>query len=165
MAYIHKATVYFIDPNEEFETVEDIAEEMDNYDSLLHMKVSKAETKTFDWDDNVIVNRIDCTGEQAEIFFQNVPEKTLPTYYPFRVTLSLKNGVESVHLIDKTKYSDFTYFTIPDSLGNVLDFYKIDVEATSSDEAADLARDMFWKKIKEENYNKLKELQENIFKK
>ena len=48
MAYIHKATVYFIDPNEEFETVKDIAEEMDNCDSLLHMKISKAETKAFD---------------------------------------------------------------------------------------------------------------------
>lgn len=163
MAYIHKATVYFIDPNEEFETIKDIAERVG--DCVLHMKVGNAETKTFDWDDNVIVNRIDCTGDQAEKFFQNVPEKTLPTYYPFRVTLSLKNGIENTYLIDKIKYSDFTYFTVPDPLGNVLDFYKIDVEATSSDEAADLARDMFWKKIEEENYNKLKKLRENIFKK
>lgn len=48
MAYIHKATTYFTDPNEEFETVKDIAEEMDNYDSLLYMKIDKTETKTFD---------------------------------------------------------------------------------------------------------------------
>lgn len=163
MAYIHKATVYFIDPNEEFETIKDIAERVG--DCVLHMKISKAETKAFDWDDNVIVNRVDCTGDQAEKFFQNVPEKTLPTYYPFRVTLSLKNGVENVELTKYIKYSTLTYLTMPDPLGNVLDFYYVDVEATNADEAADLARDMLWKAVKEENYNKLKKLQENIFKK
>ena len=163
MAFIHKATVYFIDPNEEFETIKDIAERVG--DCVLYMKVGNAETKAFDWDDNVIVNRVDCTGEQAEEFFQNVPEKVAPTYYNFRVVLSLKNGVESVGRTSYRKYLTLTYITMPDPLGNVLDFYQVDVEATDADEASNIAKDMLWKKVQEDNYSKLMNIKENLFKK
>ena len=72
MAYIHKATVYFIDPDEQFENTEAIDEEMRNYDYLPYMKIGQSETKDFDWDDDVVVNRCDCTGEQAEEFFNSM---------------------------------------------------------------------------------------------
>lgn len=36
------------------------------------MKIGQSETKDFDWDDDVVVNRCDCTGEQAEEFFNSI---------------------------------------------------------------------------------------------
>ena len=165
MAHIHKATVYFIDTDEEFETVKDIAERMRDYDYLPYMKVGKEETKEFDWDDSVVVNRIDCTGEHAEEFFQNVPEKPPIKYYPFRVLLSLKNGVESVGLTECVNYSQLTHFTGCDTTGQIIDFYQVDIEAIDADEASELATGMLWKKIQEDYYSKLMNIKENLFKK
>ena len=98
MAYTHKATVYFIDPNEEFGSTKAIAEEMRNYDHLPYMKIGQSETKDFDWDDNVIVNRGDCTGDQVEQFFQTVPaKKVIPTFW-YRLMLT-DSGVENVKFL------------------------------------------------------------------
>ena len=143
MAYIHKATVYFIDPNEKFETVKDIAEEMRNYDHLPYMKVGKPETKDFDWDDDIIVNKMDCTWEQAEEFFQNVkPKKIIPTFW-YRVIVSDK-GVENVNFLNSSKCTSyqevFEAKNISLADGHTYFYYYIDVEAEGPKEAEEIAK-------------------------
>ena len=78
MAYIHKVEIIFVDANEEFETVNDIVNEIDNSDYLPIAKLISGETKEFEWDDDVIVNRIDATPEQCLEFFDNPPLKIEP---------------------------------------------------------------------------------------
>lgn len=166
MAYIHKATVYFIDPNEEFETVKDIAEEMDNCDSLLHMKISKAETKAFDWDDGVIVNRIDCTGDQAEQFFQTVPaKKIIPTFW-YRVILS-DERVENVKFLNS--YREAFYQKVYESSNvSVLDgssklLYYVDVEAEGPNQAEEIAKEKVLDYIENKSRQSLNNLRRRYF--
>ena len=166
MAFIHKAIVYFIDPNEEFETVKDIAEEMDNCDSLLHMKISKAETKAFDWDDGVIVNRIDCTGDQAEQFFQTVPaKKIIPTFW-YRVILNDKE-VEDVKFLNS--YREAFYQKVYESSNvSVLDgsskpLYYVDVEAEGPNQAEEIAKEKVLDYIENKSRQSLNDLRRRYF--
>ena len=136
MAYIHKATVYFIDPTEEFETVKDIAEEMRSYYNLPNVKIGvDYGTKEFEWDDNVVVNRLDCTPKQAEEFFNNPPKKEQPVYIKFIVTISPESGVENVKIGEMRGFTTpFLHRTI-DAVGNSHIHYDIEVEAQDAEEA------------------------------
>ena len=166
MAYIHKATVYFIDPNEKFETVKDIAEEMRNYDHLPYMKVGKSETKDFDWDDNVIVNRGDCTGDQAEQFFQTVPAKrVIPTFW-YRVILT-DSGVEDVKFLPSYKeahcqkvYESSTMSALDGSSKSV---YYVDVEAEGPNQAEEVAKNKVLDYIKNKAEQSLNNLRKRYF--
>lgn len=71
MAYIHKMTIYFVDPDEET-TPSDIESLINNDDWLPHAHTVKAETKTFPWDDEVIVNKCAATATDYETFFNNL---------------------------------------------------------------------------------------------
>lgn len=71
MAYIHKMTVYFVDPNEE-SSAEEIEELIDNEDYLPAAFVASAETKSFEWDDDVVVNKCSATKKDYENFFNNL---------------------------------------------------------------------------------------------
>lgn len=135
MSYIHKATVYFIDPNEEFENLKAIVEEMRNYDHLPYMKVGKSETKDFDWDDSVIVNRLDCTPEQVEEFFNNPPQKKQTVYIKFIVTISPESGVENVKIGEMRGFTTPFMFRTTDAIGNSHIHYDIEVEAQDVEEA------------------------------
>ena len=108
MAYIHKATVYFIDPDEQFENADAISWEMRSYDSLPIMKVGQSETKDFDWDDKVVVNKVNCTGEQAEVFFQNVtPKKVVPKYwYSVVINNRFVENIRKLDSYDQVKYTE-----------------------------------------------------------
>lgn len=166
MAYIHKATVYFIDPNEEFETVKDIAERMRDYDYLPYMKVGKAETKTFDWDDNVIVNRGDCTGNQAEQFFQTVPaKKVIPTFW-YRLILT-DSGIKNVKSLPSYKeayyqkvYESSTMSALDDSSKSV---YYVDVEAEGPNQAEEIAKNKVLDYIKNKAEQSLNNLRKRYF--
>ena len=167
MAHIHKATVYFIDPNEEFETVKDIAEEMDNCDSLLHMKISEAETKAFDWDDSVIVNRIDCTGDQAEQFFQTVPaKKIIPTFW-YRLILT-DGGVEDVKFLPS--YKEAYYQKVYESStmsaldGSSKSIYYVDVEAEGPEQAEYIAKQKVLDYVRDQAERLVNELRRRFFK-
>ena len=129
MAYIHKATVYFVDSAEEYLSAKDIAAEMRCYDNLPVMKVGSSETKEFDWDDNVVVNKIDCTPKQAEEFFNNPPKKEQPVYMKFTVTISLESGVENVKIGEMGGFTTPFMFRTTDAIGNSHIYYDIEVEA------------------------------------
>lgn len=166
MAYIHKATVYFIDPTEEFESVKDIVEEMRNYDHLPYMKVGKSETKDFDWDDNIIVNRGDCTGDQAEQFFQTVPaKKIIPTFW-YRVILT-DSGVEDVKFLPSYKeahcqkvYESSTMSALDGSSKSV---YYVDVEAEGPNQAEEVAKNKILDYIKNKAEQSLNNLRKRYF--
>lgn len=154
MASIHKATVYFIDVGEEFTSVKGIIEELRNYDNLPNVKLGvDYGTKEFEWDDNVVINRLDCTGEQAEEFFNNPPKKEQPVYMKFIVTISNEVGVETVKIGEMRGFTTpFMYRTI-DAIGNSHIHYDIEVEAQDAEEAKWEAK----KKLIEYYKNKQKE--------
>lgn len=136
MAYIHKATVYFIDVDEEFTGVKGIIEELGNYDNLPNVKLGvDYGTKEFEWNDSVVVNRLDCTPKQAEDFFNNPPKKEQPVYMKFIVTISNEVGVEAVKIGEMRGFTTpFMYRTI-DAVGNSHIHYDIEVEAQDVEEA------------------------------
>ena len=136
MAYIHKAMVYFIDPTEEFESVKDIAEEMRSYYNLPNVKIGvDYGTKEFEWDDNVVVNRLDCTPKQAEEFFNNPPKKEQPVCMKFIVTISPESGVEKVRIGEMRGFTTLFMFRTTDAIGNSHTHYDIEVEAQDVEEA------------------------------
>lgn len=169
MAYIHKATVYFIDVGEEFENVKEILEEVECYDGLPNMKLGvDYGTKEFDWDDSVVVNRLDCTGEQAEEFFQNVtPKKIISTYW-YRIVLS-DNGIEKI--TDISNYTVIHYLDVYEtptiSVSDMVSkpTYWIDVEAESPEQAEYIAKGKVIEYIRNKQFKELKELEEKYFKK
>lgn len=166
MAYIHKATVYFIDPNEEFDNTKAIAEEMRNYYHLPYMKIGSSETKDFDWDDNVIVNRGDCTGDQAEQFFQTVPaKKVIPTFW-YRLILT-DGGVEDVKFLHSYKeaYCQKVYesSTISALDGSSKPVYYIDVEAEGPNQAEEIAKNKVLDYIKNKAEQSLNNLRKRYF--
>lgn len=130
MAFIHKATVYFIDPGEEFGSVKDIIEELRNYDNLPSIKLGvDYGTKEFEWDDSVVVNRLDCTPKQVEEFFNNPPQKKQPVYMKFIVTISPEVGVEAVKIGGMIGFTTPFMFRTTDAIGNSHIHYDIEVEA------------------------------------
>ena len=136
MAFIHKATVYFVDVDEEFESVKDVAEEMRNYDNLPNMKIGvNYGTKEFEWGDNVVVNRLDCTPKQAEEFFNNPPQKKQPVYTKFTVTISPESGVEDVKIGGMRGFTTPFMFRTTDVIGNSHIHYDIEVEAQDVEDA------------------------------
>ena len=136
MAFIHKAIVYFIDPTEEFETVKDIAEEMRSYYNLPNVKIGvDYGTKEFEWDDNVVVNRLDCTPKQVEEFFNNPPQKKQPVYMKFIVTISPESGVENVKIGEMRGFTTPFMFRTTDVIGNSHIHYDIEVEAQDVEDA------------------------------
>lgn len=154
MAYIHKATVYFIDVGEEFTSVKGIIEELGNYDNLPNVKLGvDYGTKEFEWDDSVVVNRLDCTGKQAEEFFNNPPKKEQPVYMKFIVTISNEVGVEAVKIGEMRGFTTPFMFTTTDVIGNSHIHYDIEVEAQDVEEAKWEAK----KKLIEHYKNKQKE--------
>ena len=167
MAHIHKATVYFIDPNEEFENTKAIAEEMRNYDYLPYMKVGESETKDFDWDDGMIVNNMNCTGEQAEEFFQTIkPKEIIPTFW-YRIILT-NNGIEAVRPLNNGRnacYQNVFETSSTNALnGEVVSFYYVDVEAESPEQAEYIAKEKVLRYIRRKQFEELAELTERYFK-
>ena len=166
MAYIHKATVYFIDPNEEFDNTKAIAEEMRNYDHLPYMKIGQSETKDFDWDDSVIVNRGDCTGDQAEQFFQTVPaKKIIPTFW-YRIILT-DSGVKDVKFLPSYKeayyqrvYESSTMSALDGSSKSV---YYVDVEAEGPNQAEEIAKEKVLDYIENKSRQSLNDLRRRYF--
>ena len=108
---------------------------MRNYDHLPYMKIGQSETKEFDWDDNVIVNRGDCTPKQAEEFFNNPPQKKQPVYMKFIVTISPESGVESVKIGEMKGFTTPFMFRTTDAIGNSHIHYDIEVEAQDVEDA------------------------------
>ena len=167
MAFIHKATVYFIDPTEEFETVKDIAEEMRNYDNLPNMKIGvNYGTKEFEWDDNVVVNRLDCTPKQAEQFFQTVPaKKIIPTFW-YRVILT-DSGVEDVKFLPSYKEAHcqkvYESSTMSALDGSSKSIYYIDVEAEGPNQAEEIAKNKVLDYIKNKAEQSLNNLRKRYF--
>lgn len=154
MASIHKATVYLIDVNEEFGSVKEILEEVRCYNYQPNIKLGvDYGTKEFEWDDEVVVNKIDCTPEQVKEFFNNPPQKKQPVYMKFIVTISPESGVENVKIGEMSGFTTpFMYRTI-DAVGNSHTHYDIEVEAQDVEEAKWEAK----KKLIEHYKNKQKE--------
>lgn len=71
MAKIIKMTVYWVDPNDEC-SADEIQQIIYNDDWLPIMKVVDTETKSFEWDDDVIVNKCAATAEDYNQFFDDI---------------------------------------------------------------------------------------------
>ena len=139
---------------------------MRNYDHLPYMKIGQSETKDFDWDDNVIVNRGDCTGDQAEQFFQTVPaKKVIPTFW-YRLILT-DSGVEDVKFLPSYKeayyqkvYESSTMSALDGSSKSV---YYVDVEAEGPNQAEEIAKNKVMDYIKNKAEQSLNNLRKRWF--
>lgn len=140
MAYIHKAEIIFVDVNEEFETVNDIVNEIDNSDYLPNTKLISGETKEFEWDDDVIVNRIDATPKQCLEFFDNPPPKIeikLNNYIVFIDPIAARSHVTAIQDPADFELSTFEISKIKESETGS---YTIYVQAESEIGAISLAK-------------------------
>ena len=161
MSYIHKATVYFIDVDEEFTSVKGIIEELRNYDNLPNVKLgADYGTKEFEWNDSVVVNRLDCTPKQAEEFFNNPPKKEQPVYMKFTVTISPETGVESVKVGEMKGFTTPFMFRTTDAIGNSHIHYDIEVEAQDVEEAKREAKKKLIEYYKNKQKKELTKLEE-----
>ena len=72
MAKIHKVALYLLDVNEDFDNVDDIVEYMANMKCAPSIHVIRSDSKEFEWDDDVIINRRNCSTEQYNSFFEEI---------------------------------------------------------------------------------------------
>ena len=161
MAFIHKATVYFIDIDEEFTSVKGIIEELRNYDNLPNIELGvDYGTKEFEWDDNVVVNRLDCTPKQVDEFFNNPPQKKQPVYMKFIVTISTEAGVENVKIGEMRGFTTPLMHRTIDAVGNSHIHYDIEVEAQDVEEAMREAKKKLIEYYKNKQKKELTKLEE-----
>lgn len=161
MAFIHKATVYFIDVGEEFTSVKGIIEELRNYDNLPNVKLGvDYGTKEFEWDDSVVVNRLDCTPKQVDEFFNNPPQKKQPVYMKFIVTISPEVGVENVKIGEMRGFTTPLMHRTIDAVGNSHIHYDIEVEAQDVEEAMREAKKKLIEYYKNKQKKELTKLEE-----
>ena len=72
MARIHKVELYLLDVNEDFDSVYDIMAYMTNLKYAPSIHMASSESKEFEWDDDVIINRYNCSTEQYSSFFEEI---------------------------------------------------------------------------------------------
>lgn len=72
MAKIHKVELYLLDVNEDFNNVDEVIEYMTNMKYAPNIYVVSSKSKEFEWDDDVIINRYDCSTEQYNDFFEEI---------------------------------------------------------------------------------------------
>ena len=72
MAKIHKVELYLLDVNEDFDTVDDVIEYMTNIKYAPNIRVISSESKEFEWDDDVVINKRNCSTEQYNNFFEEI---------------------------------------------------------------------------------------------
>ncbi|MBR5604240.1 MAG: hypothetical protein IKW51_08525 [Bacteroidales bacterium] len=72
MAKIHKVELYLLDVNEDFDSVYDIMVYMTNMKYAPYIYVVSSESKEFEWNDDVVINRYDCSTEQYNSFFEEI---------------------------------------------------------------------------------------------
>ena len=140
MAYIHKVEIIFVDANEEFETVGDIVNEINSSDYVPIAKLISGETKEFEWDDDVTVNRIDATPEQCLEFFDNPPPKIEPKINNYVIFTDPTTARSHVTTIQNPADFELNIFKLSKVKENETGSYTIYVQAESEYEAVELAK-------------------------
>lgn len=72
MAKIHKVELYLLDVHEDFNNVDYLLDYMTNGKYAPSVHVINSESKKFEWDDDVIINRCGCSTEQYDKFFEEI---------------------------------------------------------------------------------------------
>ena len=72
MAKVHKVELYLLDVNEYFNNVDYLLDYMTNGKYAPSVHVINSESKEFEWDDDVVINRYDCSTEQYDKFFEEI---------------------------------------------------------------------------------------------
>ena len=140
MAYIHKVEIMFVDANEEFETVDDIINEIDSSDYLPSAKLINGETKQFEWNDDVVVNRIDATPEQYLEFFDNPPPKIEPKINNYIIFIDPATARSHVTMIQNPADFELNVFEMSKVKESETGSYTIYVQAESEYGAVELAK-------------------------
>lgn len=70
MAKVHKVEFYLTDVNDMYETGEELMTEIENklYDGFIGCPTWKT-SEEFEWDDELAINKINCTKEDFEKYF------------------------------------------------------------------------------------------------
>lgn len=72
MSKVHKVGLFILDVNEEFRDIEEIIEYLTSSKYAPSIHLIESETKEFEWDDDVIINKCSCTDEEYEEFFKSL---------------------------------------------------------------------------------------------
>ena len=75
MAKIFKVTGYFVDPNDSYDSDNLRVELEQNYDLISH-QFKVEECNIGEWDDEILLNKIDCPVSECEKYFVKKGHKT-----------------------------------------------------------------------------------------
>ena len=72
VAKIHKVELYIVDINDDFNKLEDYMNYIENLKYAPMHKIISSESKSFEWDDYVVVNYTDSDEKDYENFYKNI---------------------------------------------------------------------------------------------
>lgn len=70
MSKLHKLEMYIVDANGMFNSIDDILNYLDFKISDLSFVLSKSKTSEFEWNDDLKINKVDCTIQDYEEYFK-----------------------------------------------------------------------------------------------
>lgn len=74
MAKIYKAEIYITDIHDDFQSISDIVDYIENHKYAPYIRIIKEQSAEFEWEDDVIINKLSCTNEQYSEFFDSLLE-------------------------------------------------------------------------------------------
>lgn len=70
MSKLHKLEMYIVDSSDMFNSIEDIMNYLDFKTHDLFFELSKSKTSEFEWDDDLKINKNNCTIQDYEEYFK-----------------------------------------------------------------------------------------------
>lgn len=70
MSKLHKLEMYIVDANGMFNSIDDILNYLYFKTHDLSFTLSKSKTSEFEWNDNLKINKVDCTIQDYEEYFK-----------------------------------------------------------------------------------------------
>lgn len=101
MVILHKIEGYILDFENQFITKKDIQDKLNSF-SNFNLRLTNSESKEFEWDDGVVINRLNCTDEQYNNFYNSLPGHEIKSNKIQSKILERPNGDKPITL----KYLD-----------------------------------------------------------
>lgn len=76
MPKIFKGSFYFVDVNDDFNTIDELIDRLERDKYINHINVfDKKESKEFEWDDDLKINFTNCPRNEFDKYFENNDKK------------------------------------------------------------------------------------------
>jgi hypothetical protein len=78
MSKIFKGSFYYVDANNDFDTIDEFIDRLERDKYINHIDVfDKQESKEFEFDDDLKINKTDCNRKEFDKYFDNNKEKII----------------------------------------------------------------------------------------